>query len=174
MVERNREVNPNQQKLNQLDKKSKANPVQLQKYKKVNDLLFAYKQVDAKTKLVTINQDTADQFKKTISLVTGDIKKVNSNNKLKNGKQIVGLANSLKDAIIKPNFVGLSHYKNLLSDTETWFALYHTVIFTVISVAIEFVLGLAIAILINKAFFGRGLVRAAILIPWPFPQSSLH
>ncbi len=38
-----------------------------------------------------------------------------------------------------------------------------------ISVAIQFVLGLAIALAINRAFVGRGPVRAAILVPWAFP-----
>jgi multiple sugar transport system permease protein len=45
----------------------------------------------------------------------------------------------------------------------------NTVIFTVVGVALEFVLGLAIALAINQAFRGRGLVRAAVLVPWAFP-----
>src|SRR5436190_21684859 len=44
-----------------------------------------------------------------------------------------------------------------------------TGIFTVLSVALETVFGLLIALLINKTFPGRGLVRAAILVPWAFP-----
>jgi trehalose/maltose transport system permease protein len=43
------------------------------------------------------------------------------------------------------------------------------VIFTVVSVSLEFILGLAIALAVNRAFRGRGLVRAAILVPWAFP-----
>jgi trehalose/maltose transport system permease protein len=42
-------------------------------------------------------------------------------------------------------------------------------IFTVVSVALEFFIGLAIALAINRAFTGRGLVRAAVLVPWAFP-----
>ncbi|MDP9458006.1 MAG: sugar ABC transporter permease, partial [Actinomycetota bacterium] len=45
----------------------------------------------------------------------------------------------------------------------------NTLIFTVVSVFIEFVIGLAIALAINRAFKGRGLVRAAVLVPWAFP-----
>ena len=44
-----------------------------------------------------------------------------------------------------------------------------TLIFTVISVALESLFGLGIALLINREFRGRGLVRAAILVPWAFP-----
>jgi multiple sugar transport system permease protein len=43
------------------------------------------------------------------------------------------------------------------------------VIFTVASVSLEFVIGLAIALTINRVFRGRGLVRAAVLVPWAFP-----
>ena len=45
----------------------------------------------------------------------------------------------------------------------------HTVLFTVVSVAIELVVGLALAVVLNKSFQGRGLVRAAILVPWAVP-----
>jgi trehalose/maltose transport system permease protein len=37
------------------------------------------------------------------------------------------------------------------------------------SVTLEFVIGLGIALAINRAFRGRGLVRAAVLVPWAFP-----
>jgi len=39
----------------------------------------------------------------------------------------------------------------------------------VVSVALEFIIGLGIALAINRAFRGRGLVRAAVLVPWAFP-----
>ncbi|MGZ4031133.1 MAG: carbohydrate ABC transporter permease, partial [Tumebacillaceae bacterium] len=48
-------------------------------------------------------------------------------------------------------------------------SLWNTMLFTVISVALELVLGLGIAVLINQQFRGRGLVRAAVLIPWAIP-----
>lgn len=66
-------------------------------------------------------------------------------------------------------FVGLQHYGQIFSDPVYRDAISRTLIFTVISVALEMVLGLGIALLINKTFPGRGLVRAAILVPWAFP-----
>ncbi|MCA9795812.1 MAG: sugar ABC transporter permease, partial [Candidatus Eremiobacteraeota bacterium] len=66
-------------------------------------------------------------------------------------------------------FVGLDNYRWLLRDSRFWFALYNTIWFTVVSVSLETVLGLLIALMINQAFFGRGLVRATILIPWAVP-----
>jgi multiple sugar transport system permease protein len=52
-----------------------------------------------------------------------------------------------------------------------WKAIGNTTTFTIISVLVELVLGLAIALLINKAFIGRGLIRASILIPWAIPTA---
>lgn len=63
-------------------------------------------------------------------------------------------------------FVGLSNYATILSDEYWWTALFVTSIITVISVAIEFVLGLALALVMHRTIFGRGLVRTAILIPY--------
>src|SRR6185369_13206750 len=48
-------------------------------------------------------------------------------------------------------------------------AVWNTVRFSVISVAIETALGLVVALVLNAEFRGRGLVRAAILIPWAIP-----
>jgi ABC-type sugar transport system permease subunit len=44
-----------------------------------------------------------------------------------------------------------------------------TLVFSIVSVAFETLFGLLIALLINQTFPGRGLVRAAILVPWAFP-----
>jgi trehalose/maltose transport system permease protein len=66
-------------------------------------------------------------------------------------------------------WAGLRNYAVLFGDSSFRAALWNTLIFTVISVTIEFLLGLAVALGINRAFRGRGLVRAAILVPWAFP-----
>ncbi len=44
----------------------------------------------------------------------------------------------------------------------------NTLVFTVVSVTFGFAIGLGIALAINRAFRGRGLVRAAALVPWAF------
>ncbi|GER89571.1 ABC transporter permease [Dictyobacter vulcani] len=68
-----------------------------------------------------------------------------------------------------PGFVGLDNYTKVLTDSVFQNSILNTVIFTVVSVALETIFGLGIALLINKTFPGRGLVRAAILVPWAFP-----
>ncbi len=64
------------------------------------------------------------------------------------------------------HFVGLSNYGAVLSSPYWWHALTVTVIVTVVSVAIEFVLGMLLALLMYRTIFGRGTVRTTILIPY--------
>lgn len=66
-------------------------------------------------------------------------------------------------------FSGLSNYKNLFTQPGFTAALEHTVGFTVVSVVLETIAGLGLAVMLNKAFRGRGVLRAAILIPWAVP-----
>ena len=68
-----------------------------------------------------------------------------------------------------PEFVGLENYAYLFQDPDFRQALWNTLKFTVVSVSLETVLGLAIALIIHSNFRGRGLVRTAILIPWAIP-----
>ncbi len=69
----------------------------------------------------------------------------------------------------QPDFVGLKNYFTIFHDPLFIQAMVTTVIFTIGSVLLETIFGLGIALLINKTFPGRGLVRAAILVPWAFP-----
>lgn len=63
-------------------------------------------------------------------------------------------------------FVGLNNYVSVLSD-DSWFsALAVTGVVAGASVAAELVLGMLIALLINRSFRGRGIVRASVLVPW--------
>lgn len=66
-------------------------------------------------------------------------------------------------------FIGLANYRFLLSDARFWTALGNTAYFSVVAVAMELLLGLCFALLLNTSFRGRGLARAAILVPWAVP-----
>ena len=67
------------------------------------------------------------------------------------------------------HFTGLSNYARLFADSTFRGSIGVTFIFTIIAVTLETLFGLAIAMLINGTFPGRGLVRASILVPWAFP-----
>jgi trehalose/maltose transport system permease protein len=63
-------------------------------------------------------------------------------------------------------FVGLANYGDVLTSSTWWSAIFNTLVVTVSSVALELVLGMLIALVMHRAIFGRGPVRAAILIPY--------
>ncbi|MDP9227452.1 MAG: sugar ABC transporter permease, partial [Actinomycetota bacterium] len=63
-------------------------------------------------------------------------------------------------------FVGLDNYVTVLSSDLWWQDLFNTLFITVISVAVELVLGMAIALVMYRALFGRGAVRTSVLIPY--------
>ncbi|NAZ36172.1 carbohydrate ABC transporter permease [Rubellimicrobium sp. CFH 75288] len=64
---------------------------------------------------------------------------------------------------------GRIRWGGTLADPAWWNAVYNTVRFAVISVGLETLFGLLIALMLNAEFKGRGIVRAAILIPWAIP-----
>lgn len=66
-------------------------------------------------------------------------------------------------------FAGLDNYVDALTDGRFWSSLQFTFVFTVTSVTFEFIIGLGFALLMNQAFRGRGITRAAILVPWVIP-----
>jgi trehalose/maltose transport system permease protein len=72
-------------------------------------------------------------------------------------------------AIYQPRFVGLENYRYLLQDAVWWRAVGNTVRFTVLSVVLETVLGLAMALAMNASLPGKGGLRAAALVPWAIP-----
>lgn len=72
----------------------------------------------------------------------------------------------------KARWIGLENYTGkygLLRNDQWWHAVKNTLWFTVLSVSVETVLGMIIALVLTRAFPGRGLVRAAVLIPWAVP-----
>ncbi len=72
----------------------------------------------------------------------------------------------------RPNlfrFIWLENYWSILTSDEFWSALWITMLFTVLAVAVVIALGVLIALLLNEPFPGRGLVRMVVLIPWAIP-----
>ncbi|WP_339096320.1 carbohydrate ABC transporter permease [Deinococcus sp. VB343] len=77
-----------------------------------------------------------------------------------------------------PKWIGLGNYwfttedgvgLGLLQTPEWWQSVWNTVKFTLLSVSLETLLGLAFALVINSNFKGKGLMRTAILVPWAIP-----
>jgi multiple sugar transport system permease protein len=71
-------------------------------------------------------------------------------------------------------FVGWRNYSDIFfgaAAARFWNALGNTTFFTVTTVALETVLGMAMALVMHKAFRGRALVRASVLVPWAIPTA---
>ena len=75
--------------------------------------------------------------------------------------QFIGLENFLV------NYDG--EWYGVLADGQWWNAVGNTIYFSVVSVTLETLLGMVIALVLNGSFRGRGLLRAAVLIPWAIP-----
>ncbi len=78
----------------------------------------------------------------------------------------IGFDNYLK---IRTLSSGKTIYRGTLVDPAWWNAVYNTFRFAILSVSIETVLGLLVALVLNAEFYGRSIVRAAILVPWAIP-----
>ena len=67
------------------------------------------------------------------------------------------------------DFIGIANYAQLLADPPFWNAWWHTIWFTLISTLLETFIGLAMALILCETFAGRGMIRAAMLVPWAMP-----
>ncbi len=77
----------------------------------------------------------------------------------------------MDSCLIKSNFTGLAAYGKLLSDTRFFHSLKSTAIFTAISVTLELIFGMALALIMNQAIKGIGGIRTTALIPWAIPTA---
>jgi multiple sugar transport system permease protein len=158
-----------QANLEKIDSELKKDSELKDQYEQVDEKLMVMKPVSEELAVAKLDKEVALDLEKTVDDTTDRVRELKG--ELENPDDLIGLSSSLSDSVITPNFIGLKHYKENLSDGRMWKAISNTTVFTVISVFAELVIGLAIAILINKAFFGRGLVRATILIPWAIPTA---
>ena len=64
------------------------------------------------------------------------------------------------------DFVGLDHYRDVLGDAAFWNSTIVSIRFTVESVILTLLIGLGLALILNRPMRGRGLVRAIVILPW--------
>ncbi len=81
---------------------------------------------------------------------------------------------SLHDVVLfRPQsqpFTGLANYATALLDPVFWSSLWNSVIWVVAAVSLQFGLGLAAALLLNRRFPWRGAARALVVVPWALPS----
>jgi multiple sugar transport system permease protein len=85
----------------------------------------------------------------------------------------VGLSYAFRDIqLLDPlngGFVGFDHFRELKADPSFRAALRNTLIWTGVSVTLQFIFGLILALLLNREFPGRQLVQALVFVPWAVP-----
>lgn len=145
------------------------------RYEEVNTMLENFQPVnDEELRLVEVPEEWADGFSNTLDEQTAAVQALREDAPEEAVQPLTDLESQLSNtqgSILEPNFVGLKNYTNYLGDGRTWTAMLNTLLFTVVTVGVELAVGLAVALLINRVFIGRGLVRAAVLVPWAIPTA---
>ncbi|MDM9624579.1 sugar ABC transporter permease [Rhizobium sp. S152] len=87
---------------------------------------------------------------------------------------VIGVSYAFRDIqLLNPfsgGFIGLDHFRALAKDAAFYGALKNTLLWTGASVALQFIFGLILALLLDKPFWGRGLVQALVFLPWAVPS----
>ncbi len=87
---------------------------------------------------------------------------------------LLGLSYAVRDVqLLDPGsggFVGLDHFREVWHDAAFWNALHNTVVWTFVSLAYQFVLGLGLALLLNQEFKGRAVIQLLVFLPWAVPS----
>lgn len=127
-----------------------------------------------KVGVIELSGEESQAIKDYIVNLKTDITNLYEANKgieLVNGENLQLIVSELDKSFIGSNFIGLQSYGQIFMDIRFWIALKNTILFTAVSVFVEFVLGLALAMIMNKAMKGIGLVRTISLIPWAIPTA---
>jgi multiple sugar transport system permease protein len=87
---------------------------------------------------------------------------------------VVGISYAFRDIqLLNPfsgGFIGLDHFRALSEDAAFYRALKNTLWWTGASVVLQFFFGLILALLLDKPFWGRGVVQALVFLPWAVPS----
>ena len=81
----------------------------------------------------------------------------------------LGFTDATLENLHDADFIGISNYIDLCRDHDWWKAVYNTFIIAFVSVPLETILGLIIAMILRSHFKGKGFMRVVVLIPWTIP-----
>ncbi|WP_407927830.1 carbohydrate ABC transporter permease [Gracilibacillus suaedae] len=146
------------------------------KIEQIDEMLMNFEPIsDSELKYTKVDNDFAADYRGALENISADFLSIadsTDNEQLAQSFEQTGsLLAGTSDNILESNFIGFANYTKYFQDQRMWQSLWNTFYFTVVSVGFELVLGLAIALLINRAFKGRGIVRASVLIPWAIPTA---
>jgi multiple sugar transport system permease protein len=86
---------------------------------------------------------------------------------------LLGIWLGFTDTIVgqEGDWVGFENYLSLLDDPSFWLTTFNTFLYTVVAVVLKAALGIGLALVLNRDFKGKGLVRAIVLLPWIIPTA---
>ncbi|MBW2430152.1 MAG: sugar ABC transporter permease, partial [Deltaproteobacteria bacterium] len=86
---------------------------------------------------------------------------------------LLGLWLGFTDTIVgrEGSFIGFENYAWLLEDPTFWLTCFNTFLYTVVAVILKAVLGIGLAVILNRDFKGKGFMRAIVLLPWIIPTA---
>lgn len=85
----------------------------------------------------------------------------------------LGLWLGMTDTLVgrQGSFIGFDNYISLLHDATFWLTVFNTFLYTVVAVLFKIVLGTGLALVLNRDFKGKGMIRAIVLLPWIIPTA---
>jgi multiple sugar transport system permease protein len=85
----------------------------------------------------------------------------------------LGLWLGFTDTVVgrEGNYIGFENYLALLDDPAFWLTVFNTLVYTIVAVFLKLVLGVGLAVVLNRDFKAKGLVRAIVLLPWIIPTA---
>lgn len=122
--------------------------------------------------VVKVNQEQQDQLIEKQQYIITKLEELYAmEDEFYSPEDTMAVASEFETTIVKSNFVGGENFVRVIKDKRVHSTLKFTLVFTLISVFAELILGLSLALIMNKAFRGRGIVRTFSLIPWAIPTS---
>lgn len=152
-----------------------ANITEPSDLEEVNDFLNEVLAMDEKyvdhSGIQKISSDEKEAFEVYFNNAEQVVEEMTGKYEMVSGEYLKLVIEEFDKTIIPSNFIGLDGYKKALTDKRIQIALVNTLIFTVASVSLELVLGLGLALIMNKAIRGQGIIRTTSLIPWAIPTA---
>lgn len=122
--------------------------------------------------IVKVDKDDQDiLIEKQKDIVSSLEELYNMEDEFYSPEDTLAVASEFETTIIRSNFVGADNFIKVIGDKRVQSTLVFTLIFTLISVFLELIFGLFLALVMNRPFKGRSLVRTFSLIPWAIPTS---
>jgi len=86
---------------------------------------------------------------------------------------LLGIWLGFTDTVVgrEGNYIALDNYISLVHDPTYWLTAYNTFLYTILAVFLKLVLGVGLAVVLNRDFKAKGLIRATVLLPWIIPTA---